>query len=164
MSKDVDMSAIAFPKEKDKPRKRAPAVQYTDEMLNEIGELMQSGYSYSKACEEIEVSQGSMWAYINRDAKRQEYYARVRLLQVAFKANVLENLTTETPDYAPDGKIDPGWVAYQRLKIDTAKWQLSKELPKVYGDKITQEVSGVNGAPIEQNVSINIEFKKPDES
>lgn len=34
------------------------------------------------------------------------------------------------------GKIDPAWVALQRLKIDSKKWELSKMLPKKYGDKL----------------------------
>lgn len=39
-------------------------------------------------------------------------------------------------------------VAHKRVQIDTRKWMLSKMLPKVYGDKVTQEHTGANGGPI----------------
>lgn len=39
-------------------------------------------------------------------------------------------------------------IAHKRVQIDTRKWVLSKMLPKVYGDKITQEHTGAGGGPI----------------
>jgi hypothetical protein len=39
-------------------------------------------------------------------------------------------------------------IAHKRVQIDTRKWMLSKMLPKVYGDKLTQEHTGANGGPI----------------
>jgi hypothetical protein len=39
-------------------------------------------------------------------------------------------------------------IAHKRVQIDTRKWMLSKMLPKIYGDKITQEHTGSNGGPI----------------
>lgn len=39
-------------------------------------------------------------------------------------------------------------IAHKRLQIDTLKWKLSKMLPKVYGEKITQEHVGAGGGPI----------------
>lgn len=39
-------------------------------------------------------------------------------------------------------------VAHKRLQVDTRKWMLSKVLPKVYGDKVTQEHTGAGGGPI----------------
>jgi len=39
-------------------------------------------------------------------------------------------------------------IAHKRLQIDTRKWMLSKMLPKVYGDKVTQEHTGAGGGPI----------------
>tara|TARA_R110002074_G_scaffold32450_2_gene90673 strand:- start:131 stop:715 length:585 start_codon:yes stop_codon:yes gene_type:complete len=36
-----------------------------------------------------------------------------------------------------------------RLQFDARRWLLSKMLPKVYGDKIQQEVTGEGGGPIQ---------------
>lgn len=40
-------------------------------------------------------------------------------------------------------------VQRSKLRVDTRKWYLSKIKPKKYGDKITQELSGPDGKPIE---------------
>lgn len=45
--------------------------------------------------------------------------------------------------------VDHEHIARSKLRIDTRKWLLSKALPKIYGDKIVNEVSGPDGAPIE---------------
>jgi hypothetical protein len=39
-------------------------------------------------------------------------------------------------------------VAHKRIQVDTRKWYLSKVLPKIYGDKVTQEITGADGGPI----------------
>jgi len=39
-------------------------------------------------------------------------------------------------------------IARNRLRVDTRKWMLSKMLPKIYGDKVTQEHTGKDGGPI----------------
>lgn len=38
--------------------------------------------------------------------------------------------------------FDSTAVARNRLRVDTRKWMLSKMLPKIYGDKLTTEVTG----------------------
>jgi hypothetical protein len=40
-------------------------------------------------------------------------------------------------------------IEHRRLQIDARKWMLSKALPKVYGDRLSAELSGPNGGPIE---------------
>lgn len=46
-------------------------------------------------------------------------------------------------------------MAHKRLMVDTLKWKLSKMLPKVYGDKVTQEHTGAGGGPI-QMAAVNL--------
>lgn len=55
--------------------------------------------------------------------------------------------------------FDATAVARNRLRVDARKWALSKMMPKKYGDKITQELGGIDGAPIE--TSHTITFIKP---
>jgi hypothetical protein len=135
----------SFPKDKDKPKTRRSPVTYTDEMLNEIFDLMDEGTTYSKACEEVGVHKGPMWAFINKCDKRKERYAQSRMVQMSYTGSNLESLIEEIPDYGPDGKIDGGWVAYQRLKVDTLKFLLAKVIPRVYGDKIEVDNKGELG-------------------
>jgi hypothetical protein len=42
---------------------------------------------------------------------------------------------------------------HRRLQVDTRKWLLSKALPKIYGDKLTAEVTGKDGGPIETDAT-----------
>ena len=52
-----------------------------------------------------------------------------------------------------DGE-DLGWaingehIARSRLRVDTRKWLLSKCLPKIFGDRITAEHTGLNPVPV----------------
>jgi hypothetical protein len=39
-------------------------------------------------------------------------------------------------------------IEHRRLQIDARKWILAKALPKIYGDKLTAEVTGKDGGPI----------------
>jgi hypothetical protein len=41
-----------------------------------------------------------------------------------------------------------------RLQVDTRKWAASKILPKQYGDKVQQEVTGADGAPLLPTLSV----------
>ena len=59
--------------------------------------------------------------------------------------SIEEDYNSEPQRDAETGKIDPAWVALQRLKIDSKKWELSKMLPKRYGDKME----------VENNVNLN---------
>jgi hypothetical protein len=52
-------------------------------------------------------------------------------------------------------RLNTEHVQRSRLRVDARKWVASKLKPKRYGDKVTQEVSGVDGKPIETNTSIN---------
>ena len=57
------------------------------------------------------------------------------------------------PDKSPKLKemlvpLSPDVIARNRLRVDTRKWMLSKMLPKIYGDKITNEHTGKDGGPI----------------
>lgn len=59
----------------------------------------------------------------------------------------------EVLDIADEGTGDP---VRDRLRFDARRWYLSKMAPKRYGDRLAQELSGPNGAPIAVAASINI--------
>jgi hypothetical protein len=45
-------------------------------------------------------------------------------------------------------RTDQEVIGRSRLRVDARKWLLAKMLPKKYGDKIQQEVSGPDGEPL----------------
>jgi hypothetical protein len=50
---------------------------------------------------------------------------------------------------AEAANVDPDRVQSARLTWDARRWHLSKMLPKRYGDRLQQEVSGPGGGPVE---------------
>lgn len=81
------------------------------------------------------------------------------------KENQAELMAEEMLDIADDGSNDfmaitgkggndyevenKEWTSRSKLRVETRKWLLSKLKPKKYGDKITQELVGANGGPVQ---------------
>lgn len=67
------------------------------------------------------------------------------------------------------GEEDAGWVVNgehiqrSRLRVDTRKWMLSKALPKVFGDKVTQEHIGDPERPVAVSRIELIGVRPPDQ-
>jgi hypothetical protein len=96
------------------------------------------------------------WVLDNEDGFSSKY-ARAREIQA-------HSLADDQVEIADNGSNDwmerndpenPGWLANgehlqrSRLRFDARKWAASKILPKVYGDKVTQEHTGADGGPIQ---------------
>ena len=85
-----------------------------------------------------------------------ERYARARELQCEAWADEIREesrksrLGTKTVE-KPDGvEITTGdSVDRSRLAVDALKWTLAKLHPKKYGDKVTTEITGKDGGPIQ---------------
>jgi hypothetical protein len=82
-------------------------------------------------------------------------YARAREEQAEAFADEIVAISDENDGKAimSDGQevavvFDSTAVARNRLRVDARKWVASKLKPKKYGDKIQQEVSGADGAPL----------------
>jgi hypothetical protein len=55
---------------------------------------------------------------------------------------------SDQPCIGPDGYVDNGAVQRARLMADSRRWFLSKAMPKKYGDKVTQEITGEDGGAL----------------
>ena len=75
-------------------------------------------------------------------------------------ADAIAEQTLEIVDQPPErdqfGKIDPGWVAHQKLRAEHRLKLLAKWNPKKYGDKLTQEHTGANGGAIEVHSTVTL--------
>lgn len=98
--------------------------------------------------------------WVKEDESIQKQYARACDLRADSKFESIEQDYMEAPQRDPEtGKIDPAWVQLQRLKIDAKKWELSKMMPKKYGDKI--DIDHTSGG--EKIEPTRIVFGKPSE-
>ena len=93
--------------------------------------------------------------WISENEEMRNQYANAMNVRAELKFESIEQDYSEPPQRdAETGKIDPGWVSLQRLKIDAKKWELSKLMPKKYGDK--QETTHILETPIFTGIDLNV--------
>lgn len=69
-------------------------------------------------------------------------------------------IVDQEPERDPaTGRIDPASVAHQKLRAEHRLKLLAKWSPKLYGDKITQEVTGNDGGPVAHVVLTPADYK-----
>ena len=83
-------------------------------------------------------------------------YAQARESQMELLGAEILEIAEETPmmtiTFGESGEktcIDNAGIQRNRLRVDTRKWLMSKLAPKKYGDRVTQEVTGKDGGPVE---------------
>lgn len=159
------------PKAKTTPRPMGAPCSYTVEMGNIICHRLIELGSLRKVCDEDGMpDKSTVFRWLlksdceNPDpemAAFRDQYARARKLAKEFqfdehwqdveKTAYVPVLIDDVPliiDGKPVMQVTTQSVQLARLKHDAWKWQASKEDPKKYGDKITQEVVGANGGAV----------------
>lgn len=122
-----------------------------------IIEQIANGELASKVCKKEGVNWGSWWRYCQQHEELRSMYASSREQQYRLIADNLIDLVDEKPACDANGKMDPGSVTWQRNRVDTRKWLISKILPKEYGDKVV----------LDENSHINIKvvnFKEDEDT
>ncbi len=97
-----------------------------------------------------------------------DQYARAKELQAEGEADEMIDIA-DTPQLGvietikPDGSVEvrkEDMLGHRKLRLETRKWILARRLPKKYGDKLTQEITGKDGGPIASMVMPSrIEFE-----
>jgi hypothetical protein len=160
----------------DKRKKPLPvAKRPREQVLADVFEVLAAGESLDEACRRVvdaPVASAVMrWVMSDPDGAGAEY-ARAREIGYRLLGDRIDRIAGEThsmimiheqdPDgnhlYNADGTpklkqvlapLSADVIASKRLQVDALKWKLSKMLPKVYGDKVTQEVTGAGGGPLQ---------------
>lgn len=131
---------------------------FSAELASEICARISAGQSLRHVCRDESMPCTSTvlkWARENEEFSQQ--YAKAR-------DALLEHWAEEITEIADDGSNDwmnnadpenPGYklngehINRSRLRVDTRKWLLSKLAAKKYGDRISAELTGKDGGPIE---------------
>jgi hypothetical protein len=158
-----------------KPKAKTGAPRKYDRAV--VGEYVCSQLKTGRSLESICKDDGmpcvsAFLTWIEEDPKGLgEDYAQARKIGYSLLADEIMTIADKTHEWVtiqeldPDGKplldakgaprlrqvlmpLNSDVVAHKRVQIDTRKWMLSKMLPKVYGDKVTQEHTGADGGPI----------------
>ena len=93
-----------------------------------------------------------LWAIDNADLAAR--YARARMVGNEMDFEKLDEWANQEPPRGLDGKVDNGWVQWNKVRIDSRHWDLAKRQPGKYGDKIEHEHKG----------SVNITATRHDEA
>lgn len=112
-----------------------------EEKVAKVIELIESGESERSACEKAGINRGTFRTTALRLGVADQYAKALSALAHA-QAEALE----QAIDDMREGKID---AQMARVEIDARKWFASKFLPKQYGDRVTTELTGANGGPVE---------------
>lgn len=122
---------------------------YDQETADLICLRLSQGETMISICRDEKMpAQSTVYLWLQKHSEFSEKYARARERQADYFAEQTVAIADETSD-----------PAKARLQMDARKWFASKVAPKKYGDKITQELSGPDGAPIA--TSLEISFVSP---
>lgn len=149
------------------PKKHGRPTRYTEVVAEEICKRLSEGESLRSVCRGEDMPHESTvrsWA-MNREHPFSTHYAHARERGYLSMAEELLEIADDASNdwmerHDKDGN-SIGWVINgdhvqrSRLRVDTRKWVLSKMLPKIYGDKIVQELTGKDGGPIETKSDIS---------
>jgi len=119
---------------------------FAPELAAAICELLAEGLSLRSACTKLGVptKESSVRRWARDDANFAAQYARARLCGYEVHSDEILDIS----DGISGEEDNNAAVQRDRLRVDARKWILAKMLPKVYGDKITSEISGPGGGPI----------------
>lgn len=119
--------------------------------------IAESTLSMKSICGILDIPVGTVLAWLSREPTFQEKYARAKEMQA-------DLLAEEILDIADNGENDfmrivkgneeyevenKEFINRSRLRVDSRKWIASKLKPKKYGDRITQEITGKDGGPLQ---------------
>lgn len=134
--------------------------EYTEAKANIICNLLGDGISLRKICAADDMpDKATVFRWIIAHDKFRDQYARARETQA-------DTMADEILEIADDGKrdtyidengnerTDQDVIARSRLRVDARKWLASKMAPKKYGDKVQQEITGKDGAPLLTGIEV----------
>ena len=139
-------ASIAKTLEPDKPITGRPS-DYTEEKAEEVCALIAEGQTLNQAAEVIGTSARSIMRWLAKSEAFRQNYAGARLLQGDADADEAKHVMRRVidPNIPEDQRLDANQA---RVAIDTLKWCAGKRAPAKYGDKITAEVTGKDGTPL----------------
>lgn len=132
--------------------------EYTPELAEDICRRLSEGESLREICRHDAMPAEAavrLWAAADRGGFHAQYTKARQAQALRWAEEITEIADNGSNDWMERNDPDnPGYAFngehYQRsrLRVDARKWMLSKVLPKVYGERLSHEVSGPEGGPI----------------
>jgi hypothetical protein len=140
-------------------KKMGRPTKYSQELAAEILLRITEGESLRSIVKDANMpGQATVYEWLLAKADFAEQYAYARDQQAETLADEIIALADEKPKEVTDdkgnGRIDNGWVTWQKNRVDARKWVASKLKPKKYGDRVTHAGDAEN--PLEIKASTEI--------
>lgn len=122
--------------------------QFSQQLFDEICGKIADGKSLRDICDNNEdmPSQRAFFNWLNGSEELVQQYARARESQAD---SLFDECLSIADQYDPAAeKLDADHIQRARLRIDTRKWMAGKLRPKKYGEKVTLEGAGPDGAHV----------------
>lgn len=127
-----------------------------EDIMTDVCVLLEAGGSLNAAVAQVpDAKLRTVLDWTNNFPELAVQYAQARARGYQLLADDIIAISDEVEvacNYKGDDitlQLDATAIARNRLRVDTRKWMLSKMLPKIYGDKVTTELTGSNGGPIQ---------------
>jgi hypothetical protein len=125
---------------------------FTEAAVDEICERLSDGETLRSICRDAHMPQWrTVYDWIDARPDVATRIARARDVGFDSIGESTIDICDDIPERGPDGKIDPAWVAHQKLRVDQRMKLLAKWSPKKYGDKV--QVAGDAESPIQHTVT-----------
>lgn len=130
---------------------------FTQEVADEICERMADGESLRSICSADKMpNRATVARWLASNEQFRDQYAHAcelrtdelfdQMLEIADTPQV----GTKSVSKATGIEItEADMIEHRRLQVEARKWALGKMAPKKYGDRITQEHTGVDGGPVQ---------------
>lgn len=135
--------------------------KFTQPLFDEICARLSKGEPLAQICRDDHMpSSNTVRDWCAADEALAFAYARAR--EEGFDAIALDALhiaddNSQDTRYSKDGQEMPDseWISRSKLRVETRLKLLAKWDPKRYGDKLTTELTGADGGPIQSAVSFD---------
>jgi len=131
---------------------------YSVEITSAICVRLGLGESLREICrDESMPDKSTVMRWLAAHAEFRDQYAGAREAQADYYAEEIIEISDDGSNDWMERRRNDGSteevenhevLARSRLRVDTRKWLMARMAPKKYGDKVTQEVTGADGAPL----------------
>jgi len=132
---------------------------FTQKIAGVICEKIADGMSLRKICEAEDMpNKSTVFDWLSKNQAFADQYTRAREVQADSIFDEILDITDDASNDWMEKHNDKGenigWqvngehIQRSRLRVDARKWMAGKLRPKVYGDKIVNELTGPDGGPV----------------
>ena len=136
----------------------------TPQIESELLTRLSEGESITKICSsDYMPAVGTVYTWLRENVEFANRFKEARDTGAHAMVGLIQDIADEVPDAVFDEmgnkKFDPGYLTWQKNRMEARKWIACKVLPKIYGDR--HAVEGVrDGEPIKTENEVDTSYEK----